>query len=1831
MAGRNGDRGRGRGQRGGRGRGARTQGPNPPICFKFRDTGACNRTDCSFSHDLSSTGTTRQTGQRRTTPARAKETEEQEAARTNYSNLKRLIGADYEPNDTYNMTRVWKGAVAILQEDDRDWKQQLPRDLDDSIAKCNGRAHIKAIVEKRATSSDSETFLEIVKDFLTVITHPSLLDCLAVDTYVGGIYNFISGVNGGRAISFFQHLCETLVAVKTKGVSSISEKMLEQSLIALSSALYEVLRRDQRARLNDRLDALVCSLESASEIFSGEMRSITSTVVNRDLAGIRSMIARAEGLVTEEGSQDFQQTDRFAAASAYPRDVVIPQDRHDNDKMDIAEITIFPTRDEIMSDAKDFLPSTDPDQPHFLTNPVERHIDTNFRLFRHDIFGDQKKALSGLMHAATEEPTVLRNPRIDLGEMRAHSYTNAHVSYVSFKTRHGLEVQMTFLQPPQVRKRSTLERYTWWEESRRLDAGSLLSFIWVQNSIVEHIFLTVTNKSTAIDDQYGLTNNDTMAWITTKLSTHNSRSMQLLLRANLHRLRGVLLEFPSTIPATFVPILDSLQSMQRLSRLPFHQWILPDQHGGPPEIRVYHDIPPPLYARQAGFTFPLRSIMKTKADSLVVEPTSSCDDDALIEEIMKSTELDRGQCKALIAALTREFVFIQGPPGTGKSYLGLQVMKILLDIRKKGDLGPIIVVCYTNHALDQFLEHIMKAGFRKVIRVGGQSKSDMLEGHNLRDITQTEGKTKPESWQSAMAYKALEECARDAKAILGRLRNTKHGEWQALRKHILQKYRPIYEQFKETDDEGFTMSGRHPFDIWKPTKGPTGPEASTSQEVITRLMKKAAGDVHSLTHDERCALIFFWVEEIRFDQVAQLSGTVSEASDEQARLTRIHDEADRRVLEGADVIGVTTSGLAKRISVLQHIRCKVMICEEAGEVMEPHMLSALLPTVEHCIQIGDHEQLRPSINNFKELSLESKQGALHSLDRTQFERLSVGERGRPLMPVAQLEVQRLKAGTRNYLSSTDRPFVYDWTTGRGRKSKSNPWEVGMVHSLVRHIVRQGVYQSSDIAVLTPYTGQLQKIRIAMRNDFEIVLSDRDKDALEKDGFSAEATPSKMEAPLKQQPHRRRPLEKKKLSDLLRVATVDNFQGEEAKIIIVSLVRSNNEERVGFLKTSNRINVLLSRAQHGMYLIGNTETYASVSMWRKVIDMIRASDSVGESLGLCCPKHPEKIIEVQQPDDFIQLSPEGGCQEACTERLIDCGHQCQARCHSTAMHNVFRCEKPCQRRHHHCDHPCQKATCGEDCGKCMIKINNVQLPCGHMKDDVLCYKTLDIASIKCEVDVPRQVPGCQHDVKVKCFLEVNKEGFMSVARCGCPSICAEDCPVDYCQECGMQQDNVPDLIMGTQYSDINLDETPIVVLGCGHFFTVETLDGVVGLSEVYQTDAKSGLFVALTENSQLVTALPQCPTCRCPIRQFATQRYNRLINRAVIDQMSKRFIVSGQQELQMLENKLRALESKFENTRKVLLASTIIPSEAKAAELCGKDFNKKITNRYKYAIDVTNDIKSLQHRMAAQHQPVQKLRQAIVHAITRNPSLDEALAALKIERSATSAKRECDVRITLGARLLEIKARCLVLEDKFDIERAVKLKAPTSAMYLSSHGGSPFKQSGGFLNDCMKLIDDCVNESLPKLAVETTLYYARIVQALPRSGDSKDNKREKMMGYRSTAKDLLKKAERLCEHSFRNRNVLLEAIMSAEKLLDDERYEEVTKEEIQAIKKAMVSGRGGIATHSGHWYNCVNGHPFAVGECGMPMQLARCPECGEPVGGQNHVPVGGVSRAENMEQ
>lgn len=417
---------------------------------------------------------------------------------------------------------------------------------------------------------------------------------------------------------------------------------------------------------------------------------------------------------------------------------------------------------------------------------------------------------------------------------------------------------------------------------------------------------------------------------------------------------------------------------------------------------------------------------------------------------------------------------------------------------------------------------------------------------------------------------------------------------------------------------------------------------------------------------------------------------------------------------------------------------------------------------------------------------------------------------------------------------------------------------------------------------------------------------------------------------------------------------------------------------------------------------------------------------------------------------------------------------------------------------------------------------------------------------------------------------------------------------------MKADEVVDLLEMTTYSAIKIDESPIIVLGCGHFFTIETLDGMVALKEVYKVSEETGHFVGLIENAELAAAVPQCPHCKAPIRQYVTQRYNRLINRAVIDEMSKRFIVNAQQGLQDLEDKVKVLEASFESTRQSLVPALNLPMDNTAVadrmlERAMKELDNKIGRRYGDARNLEKDIITFRRRMGIQHQPASKLHQATVYGAAQQTTLDSALAKLSLVPSVAATKRDRDQRIRASGLLLQIKAQCLILEDQFEVARAVNSTLPSDAPELNFRGGSPIDVAPQALQNCMQLVNECTKDSLPKLAVEASLYYARLAGLVASSGLEV---RTKTTMYRDNAKELLEKATKLCEQPFKGADVLLQAVEHSAKLLGKVWYEKVTDAEKEAIKKAMVSGRGGIATHSGHWYECERGHPVSFRQFGV---------------------------------
>jgi hypothetical protein len=436
-------------------------------------------------------------------------------------------------------------------------------------------------------------------------------------------------------------------------------------------------------------------------------------------------------------------------------------------------------------------------------------------------------------------------------------------------------------------------------------------------------------------------------------------------------------------------------------------------------------------------------------------------------------------------------------------------------------------------------------------------------------------------------------------------------------------------------------------------------------------------------------------------------------------------------------------------------------------------------------------------------------------------------------------------------------------------------------------------------------------------------------------------------------------------------------------------------------------------------------------------------------------------------------------------------------------------------------------------------------------------------------------------------------------CGhqCPGICGESCPEDYCQTCSNKRDARVDLLEMKTYEEIDLNETPIVVLGCGHFFTAETLDGHMGMSEVYTVDG-DGEFTGLRDASAvLARSIPLCPDCQCPVRQHATQRYNRVINRAVIDEMSKRFLVSGQLQIRALEQQVLVLERDLESTRLEIIRSNEEMFRSYGDEDVSEDsmhattlsIPKLVRERGDKCKKLEKAIKTFRNSFHNKNAPARKLHEATVHA-ARKAGLDQLMEELKFDDSTPALSR--DHQITLRGRMLEVKTDFLILDDKFTISRALE-STPSTATATLSEVGSPGKLAIPFFQICTELIEECNIANLPRLAVEASLFYASIALSyMPFCHSDDGTDADVASTYLQNARDILDKAKELCKQPFQNVEALRSAVDECIRLMRGPWYEKVTTEEIAAIKSALVSGSMGIATHSGHWYNCKNGHPVS---------------------------------------
>jgi len=85
-------------------------------------------------------------------------------------------------------------------------------------------------------------------------------------------------------------------------------------------------------------------------------------------------------------------------------------------------------------------------------------------------------------------------------------------------------------------------------------------------------------------------------------------------------------------------------------------------------------------------------------------------------------------------------------------------------------------------------------------------------------------------------------------------------------------------------------------------------------------------------------------------------------------------------------------------------------------------------------------------------------------------------------------------------------------------------------------------------------------------------------------------------------------------DLVKIDTVDSYQGKENRIIILTLTRSDNIKSPGFLRVPNRINVAMSRAMDRLIIIGNCDMWKFNNKHRPLGQVISFMNDMSEANG-----------------------------------------------------------------------------------------------------------------------------------------------------------------------------------------------------------------------------------------------------------------------------------------------------------------------------------------------------------------------------------------------------------------------------------------------------------------------------------------------------------------------------------------------------------------------------------------------------------------------------------------
>lgn len=267
---------------------------------------------------------------------------------------------------------------------------------------------------------------------------------------------------------------------------------------------------------------------------------------------------------------------------------------------------------------------------------------------------------------------------------------------------------------------------------------------------------------------------------------------------------------------------------------------------------------------------------------------------------------------------------------------------------------------------------------------------------------------------------------------------------------------------------------------------------------------------------------------------------------------------------------------------------KIVVMEEAAEVLDPLALSVLVPSVQHLILLGDHQQLAPRVNVQAVQAKGLGPSIMERLLSVGIPSVRLNSQNRMLPELAE-PLRQIYPDLGNGIGASlvtavpDLPHALFWwdLPGTEQARYANHTEALAAVECACILVRCGL-KPKEVTILTMYADQETLVRETLHG-----LTGLDVGSI-------------------------------------HTCTVDSFQGNENRAVVLSTVRSNDAGRTGFLQDARRRCVALSRAQAVLVVVGNAATVRSAPGWSSLLEDLGSTSRLSPSFPFSCREHSRPL-------------------------------------------------------------------------------------------------------------------------------------------------------------------------------------------------------------------------------------------------------------------------------------------------------------------------------------------------------------------------------------------------------------------------------------------------------------------------------------------------------------------------------------------------------------------------------------------------------------------------------